>query len=481
MKTESLCEKLYEYAGSDAYPYHMPGHKRRALGELPPELLEPDITEIDGFDDLHQPEGILRELQDQANRLYGADATYYLVNGSTAGILSAVSAAVPMGGHLLLARGCHKSAYHAAYLRKLKLTYLYEAQHPDFAFSEPVTAAQVETTLEQHPNMDAVLIVSPTYEGRIADVRAISDVVHRHGIPLIVDEAHGAHLGFAEGFAPGSCTQGADLVIHSVHKTLPAMTQTALLHLCGDRVDRGRVERFLRIYQSSSPSYVLMASIGDAMNIVETRGAELFAAFRTRYRRMTERLANCNCLRFVPWSDVEAGRQDIGKLIISGGGVVTGQWLYDRLRKRYRLQCEMAAGDFCLAMFTLADGDEAYERMTTALLEIDEELQKEAHDVAHTGGKMRKNGLPAHPEIAVPFAEAWDMPHEMIPLSESPGHVSGTFINLYPPGTPVVVPGEMLSEELARAVGTWLQQGLRVQGIVCREENVEPEICVLEN
>lgn len=480
MKTKNLYEKLRDYARGDAYPYHMPGHKRRVLGELPAELLEPDITEIDGFDNLHQPEGILRELQAQANRLYGADATYYLVNGSTAGILTAVSAAVPMGGHLLIARGSHKSVYHAAYLRRAELSYLYEQSHPNFAFPEPVTAAQAEEALERHPDINAVLIVSPTYEGRIADVRAIADVVHAHGLPLIVDEAHGAHLGFAEGFAPGSCAQGADLVIHSVHKTLPAMTQTALLHICGDRVDRDRVERYLHIYQSSSPSYVLMASIADAMNIVENSGTELFAAFRARYRRMLERLAACKCLRFVPWSDIGSGCQDIGKLVISGGGWVTGQWLYGCLRERYHLQCEMAAGDYCLAMFTLADGDEAYERMVTALSEIDAELaqggispQREDSAAAERSASLWLS-QPAEPEIAVPFAEAWDMPTELTRLSDAAGRISGVFVNLYPPGTPLVVPGEVLTGERIGMIRTWLRQGLRVQGITGEDEGGEP-------
>ena len=249
-----LYKELERYGDLDYYPYHMPGHKRRQLGEIPEQLLKTDITEIDGFDNLHQAEGILKEAQELAGRLYGAEETFYLVNGSTCGILSAISAALPVGGHLLMARGCHKSVYHAAYLRKLKLSYLYPKRLPEFGFSEAVTAEQVREALEQESDIGAVLIVSPTYEGRIADVKAIADEVHAKGLPLIVDEAHGAHLGFADGFASGSCQAGADLVIHSVHKTLPAMTQTALLHVNGGRIDRDLLKRFLRIYHSISMS-----------------------------------------------------------------------------------------------------------------------------------------------------------------------------------------------------------------------------------
>ena len=213
------------------YPYHMPGHKRQAWGALPQQLYELDITEIEGFDNLHQAEGILQELQKKAARIYGADESFYLVNGSTCGILCAVSSALPSGGHILMNRNCHRSAYHGAYLRNLTISYLWPAYMKEYDIYDAVTAEQIREALEQEPDIGAVLIVSPTYEGRVADVKAIAETVHAKGIPLIVDEAHGAHLGLAEGFWPNSCQAGADLVIHSVHKTLPSLTQTALLHV----------------------------------------------------------------------------------------------------------------------------------------------------------------------------------------------------------------------------------------------------------
>jgi arginine/lysine/ornithine decarboxylase len=469
---KGLFEQLRSYGESDYYPYHMPGHKRKQLGNLPPDLLEADITEIDGFDNLHQAEGILHDLQDKANALYGAEESFYLINGSTCGILSAVSAVLPEGGHLLMARGCHKSAYHAAYLRKLKVSYLYSEQVEGFGFGEALTAAQVEQELEKSPDIGAVLIVSPTYEGRIADINAIARAVHRKGIPLIVDEAHGAHLGFAAGFAQGSCTQGADLVIHSVHKTLPAMTQTALLHVNGKLVDRDRLRRFLHIYQSSSPSYILMASICDAMEIVEEQGRERFGWFRERYQKMLEHLQACRVLRFVSWGDIEQGRQDIGKLVIASRDAdVSGQWVYDFLRERYHLQCEMAAGNYCLAMFTLADGEEAYDRMERALLEIDRMLWNRK-DVAEVRGEhrlkgeenFRTNPLPI-PDSAYSLTKAWDMPCKMTKLSDAVGCPVRDFVNLYPPGIPLLVPGEILTSELYEQILRDRARGLRVQGI----------------
>ncbi|MCM1376809.1 MAG: aminotransferase class I/II-fold pyridoxal phosphate-dependent enzyme, partial [Muribaculum sp.] len=262
---EHLFTRLWENSESNFYPYHMPGHKRHVWGQLSESLARLDITEIDGFDNLHQPEGILDGLQKKAALLYGAEESFYLVNGSTAGILSAVSCALPAGGRILMCRNCHRSAYHAAYLRNLAISYLYPQVCDGYDIFDGVTAGQVQAALDRKPDVGAVLIVSPTYEGRISDVREIARVAHSRGIPLIVDEAHGAHLGLAEGFAPNSCQAGADLVIHSVHKTLPALTQAALLHVNGQLIDRDNLKRFLHIYQSSSPSYLLMASIDNAL------------------------------------------------------------------------------------------------------------------------------------------------------------------------------------------------------------------------
>lgn len=480
MNQMGLFEQLREYQKTDCYPYHMPGHKRKQLGKMPQELLGIDITEIDGFDNLYQAEGVLRTLQEQANALYHAEETFYLVNGSTGGILSAVSAALPEGGRLLMARGCHQSVYHAVYLRRLQATYLYPPMVEGFDFYEAVTAEEVRQALESEPDIGAVLIVSPTYEGRIADVRAIAKIVHERGIPLIVDEAHGAHLGFAPGFAEGSCTCGADLVIHSVHKTLPAPTQTALLHVNGNLIDRRRLKRFLRIYQSSSPSYVLMAGIEDAMNIVMKQGQERFARFCFLYRTMSEHLQKCRCLRFVSPDDMEQGRHDVGKLIIDTVMAgVSGQWVYDALRGRFHLQCEMAAENYCLAMFTVADDEEAYRRMEHALFELDRELENslnERSDVARRpdmeDAVRPKRSDPARPVIACPLGEAWDGAWTMTKLSEAIGLAMVEFVSLYPPGIPILVPGEILTEEIYDRLIEYEKQNLNLQGIIKQGEDV---------
>lgn len=451
-------EKLQAYAREEIYPCHMPGHKRRGWGELPEELCRLDITEIEGFDNLHQPEGILLELQKKAAALYGAEESFYLVNGSTCGIMSAVSCALPRGGHLLMARNCHKSAYHAAYLRDLKLSYLHPPCLEEYEVFDAVLPSQVQEALEREPDIGAVLIVSPTYEGRITDVRAVAEIVHKKGIPLIVDEAHGAHLGLHREEPPNSCQQGADLVIHSVHKTLPALTQSALLHVNGSLVDREVLRRFLHIYQTSSPSYLLMAGIDNALEYLEADGGEVFVRFRRRMKRMRELLGACRHLKFLP----EEKAQDPGKLLISVKGTnLSGKQLYDLLLQEHRIQMEMAAGSYVLAMFTVNDGEEAFRRVTEALLQIDRGLREVPEKF-----RLWKEDLFLPRPGAIPLGRAWDLRTESVPLEESAGRHGGEFICLYPPGCPLLVPGEEITEEMCRLVQEYREEGLSVQGIV---------------
>ncbi len=473
---DDLFGKLKENRDSGIYPYHMPGHKRRACGSLSRALCGLDITEIEGFDNLHQPEGILLQLQQRAARLYGAEESFYLINGSTAGLLAAVSAALPAGGHLLLARNCHKAAYHGAYLRKLELSYLYPPLLEEGGLLDGVRPGQVEQALEADASIGAVLLVSPTYEGRISDIPAIAKIVHEKGIPLIVDEAHGAHLGFGGVSPRNSCRAGADLVIHSVHKTLPALTQTALLHVNGSRIDRERLRRFLRIYQSSSPSYLLLASIDNALRFVEQDGERAFGRFERLYGEMLGKLGACKHLHFLPW---DRERQDIGKLVISvEGSGISGRELYDILLKRYGLQLEMAGESYALAMFTVNDSPQGYRRMARALLELDKELEGQAPRPLRE--QTAEGFVPTGPVCRLPLWEAWEKETREVLLEESPGHCAGEFLNLYPPGAPILVPGEVITGQLCQKVENWIRLGLTVQGIRVLNGSIRIKILIEE-
>lgn len=473
-----LFEKLSAYGASDYYPYHMPGHKRRLKTDTMRELAQIDITEIDGFDNLHDAQDILKRIQEEAAATYGAEESFFLVNGSTAGILSAISTAVSPGGKILMVRGAHKSAYHAAYLRDLQIAYLWPGVHPLFGCNLPATAKDVEEALQQTPDVQAVFIVSPTYEGLTADVKSIAEAAHKRNIPLIVDEAHGAHLGFDGRWPESSVKQGADLVIQSLHKTLPAPTQTAILHVNGKLVDRCRLRRFLGIYQTSSPSYIFMAAMEDAIATTSANREKLFGDFWEYWKGMTESLSACRNLIFL-----KEENSDPGKLaVMDKTGFLDGEQLYEMLLHKYHLQPEMAAGRYVLAMFTIGDTKEGYERLTKALLEIDEYITAERKQrtqeklMEREGNRMADAVTPVciqkKTQAVISIGRAWDTPKEWVLLKDAEGKTAGEYVNLYPPGSPIIVPGEIFTKDILTEIAAYRQQGFHVQGVKEIEDDI---------
>ena len=454
-----IYQELINLAEGDMYPFHMPGHKRNLQSTPLKGAFRCDITEIDGFDNLHDEKGIILEAEKRANCLYGADETYFLVNGSTSGVLSAVSAAVSEGGNILAARGSHRSFYHAAYLRGLEIEYLEARMIREYGIFDGYSAEDVKRALgsaESKP--EAVFITSPTYEGKLSDVEGIARVCHENGIILIVDEAHGAHFGFGEGIPESAIECGADIVIHSLHKTLPAMTQTALIHVQGNLVDRAILKRFLRIYQSSSPSYVLMASIDLCMKEMQEKGKK-FADTLVRYRhKIQDETKDCKVLKVPTLSELE----DPAKVLIyADSDAMTGQQLYDILREDYLLQLEMAGEHYALAIITGWDTEEGIERLITAIKEIDARLQSKT-----TGRAAVNRHDYAIPKKDTALYLAWDSIKETVPLSKAEGRTSGDFVNLYPPGIPLIVPGEIISRDLIEDIERYISQNLNVQGIL---------------
>lgn len=471
---EYLYDRLTEYSCSGRYPLHMPGHKRR-LGQME-DPFSFDITEIDGFDNLHHAEGILKECQQRAAELFGAEETYFLVNGSTAGILSAVSCAAAMARRgsapgsgaeetpvILMARNSHKAAYHALYLTGMEPVYLYPEKTEHAFLNGCILPEIVERELEKHPGAAAVFITSPTYDGVISDIKGIADAAHRHGALLIVDEAHGAHFGFHPYFPQSAVRQGADLVIQSVHKTLPSLTQTALLHVSRTLADREMLRRMLGIYQTSSPSYVLMASIDQCVRMLREKGSELFDTFSHEleiFWKEAGKLENLQVIR----------TDDPSRILISGGLTgLSGFEICDILRKNYHLEPEMAAEEYVLALMSVGDGTEGLQVLLQALRKIDAESTACGKEAAAGTVRPRKELRPDRDEcradICLPLRDAWDLQTERISLEECAGRISAEFVYLYPPGIPLVVPGERISRSLAQNLCRYRDEGCSLQGM----------------
>ena len=502
-KQPGLLERLTEYAGSDAYPFHMPGHKRREITDgIPGGFPDPygiDITEIDGFDNLHHAEGILKDAMDEAAAIYGADRSWYLVNGSTCGILSAVFATTENGGKILTARNCHKAVYHAICLNRLEAEYLYPEEITEFGINGGIRAEDVRKALEKdamrcagnsgdvrgkNTKIQAVLITSPTYEGVVSDIRAIADAAHEYGIPLIVDEAHGAHLEYADqchSFPKSALEYGADIVIQSLHKTLPCFTQTAILHVKGKFVDQDRVSRYLSMFQTSSPSYLFMAGMERCIRYMDGDGRNGMVRYEERLEHFMERMEGLQVLEVLDREICGKYRTvagwDPSKIVVSTMRAEDfhGEELAETLRRKYHLEMEMTAPEYVIAMTSLMDTEEGFERLGTALLEIDGALRHcvEPEQQKEKGESKEKERCETpevteskvlHPVRRMLICEAMDADTERTAFQDTVGKVSAEFVYLYPPGIPIIAPGEVFTDAIVEKIMAYKAAGLLVQG-----------------
>jgi arginine decarboxylase len=519
MQEQSIYEKLEAYAKSDAYPFHMPGHKRRM--DWMANVYDIDITEIDGFDDLHHAEGMIKEGMERMAHAVGAKQSYYIVNGSTCGILAAIYGSCPQGATVAVARNTHKSVAHAILLRGLKPIYIYPRNVDNLCISGQVIHKDVEKAYEQSPDIAAVILTSPTYEGIASDIRAIADVVHAHNGILIVDEAHGAHLPYAQNIQIANEPQrqnpltakesrvriadaametrlpysaiheGADIVIQSLHKTLPCLTQSAALHICSDRVDVKKIERALHIFETSSPSYVLMAGMDLCVRYMQKEGAQKLRELTNRLQLFYERSKNWKQLWFL-YPEMEAKRiqaqqieeqqlrvnqnkpcqvdknlpiVDYTKIVFGARGYVnSGRHLHEILHDRYHLQPEMSAPDYVILMTMLTDTEEGFSRLEAALSEINDELEKGVLS-------WEKKDCVTPSPVFVPLRQAMfpieAAEAETIPmlLEEAEGKISAETIYVYPPGCPFLMPGEEISAELLELVRYYKESGMELYGM----------------
>ncbi len=469
---ERLYRKLENYGQSDYYPFHMPGHKRNPDSSESSFPFERDITEIHGFDNLHHAEGIIKEAQEHTAQIYGTKRCFFSVNGSTAALLAAVSAAVSKGGKILMARNCHKAVYNALYLRELMPVYIYPHEDSRLGINGGISPSRVERYLEDHQDVEAVLITSPTYDGVVSDVKNIAHVAHKFGIPLIVDEAHGAHFHFSEYFPTSAAELGADLVVQSFHKTLPSLTQTAVLHVCSDMVDVEKIKRFMSIYQTSSPSYILMASIDACMDKMEKDGSRIFAEFTENLESARQRLMKCEHIRLVrPEMLDSTGVYDFDRsklLFATAGTSINGKELHDRLREEFHIEMEMEAEKYVLGIAAIGDTREGLNRLCNAIDQIDKQVQCVQEEEQECCSYARMNQL-------MTIAQAMDASQKRFPLEESIGKASGEFAYLYPPGIPIIVPGEQITGHFIRNVRRYMEQGLEVQGL---SDSTSETICV---
>lgn len=536
-KMESYYHILKRYADGDMYPLHMPGHKRRSFSEVLEELQrfmcqravmtekksdvkevalvnvceqedalkgleksfkdqekasledalqgflqkketwsEPvlldgvmtlDVTEISDLDDLHHATDALKASMEQVAQEYGAAKSFYVINGSTCGNLAALEAVTNFGDEVLIARNCHKSVYNELIHRGLRPHYVYPQYVDDLGISGSVLPQDVEKILQNNPNIKAVMVVSPTYDGVVSDIKGIAQVVHAYGIPLIVDEAHGAHF-FSE-----SIHLGADLVIQSLHKTLPSLTQTALLHVRDEYVSIRRVEEALQYFQSTSPSYLLVASIDTCMEFCRHFKRELMDLFEEKLRYLYKSCEKLREIYIYPYQFPEnygIFKRDASKVLIaSRHGVADGTEIAAFLHDEGHLELEMTAQNYGLALLSPFDSWEGLQRLVSCLERLDEKILEryQRQGAAQSATKGYQKALPT--QVMTPYEAKCREVLEVL-WEEAAGFVAADLLYVYPPGIPLLVPGERVDKTILELGNAFRGRGLVLRGLSEKDE-----------
>lgn len=486
---DDMLGKLEAYSKENIVPMHMPGAKRNSelIGrymDYMPAPYDIDITEIDGFDNMHNADGMIKKAFEKTAALYGADESLFLVNGSTAGNMAAICGVTDKGDSIIVARNCHISVYNAIILNELDANYVYPQYDDEYGYYKGISLREIKDAVEKNESMGkdikAVVITSPTYEGNVSDIKNIAAYLHEHNIPLIVDEAHGAHFKFSCEFPQTAVEQGADIVINSVHKTLPSLTQTAVMHINYGYVNVSKVKRYWNIYQSTSPSYILMGSIDRCMSIIEKDGEYLFENYISKLKILRNKLGQLKNIKLID-SD------DISKIVI---GCDNAKKLYDILLKEYGIQLEMSSLKYAIAMTSIFDSAEYYDRFYNALCEIDRRYNAnninnsannnqnyaEHYNIFNNTLSIKKADIKVNiadfknealMSIAKALNEGDKNGYDKIMMNDSSlyGRISAKMVYVYPPGIPILCPGEIISENVVNIISKAIDNGLEVVGL----------------
>ncbi|MDP9111991.1 MAG: aminotransferase class I/II-fold pyridoxal phosphate-dependent enzyme [Candidatus Eremiobacteraeota bacterium] len=471
-------QALLDYVDAGVIPFHTPGHKQgigmdRAFREFIGEnIASIDLTPMPGIDDLLQPTESLLEAQQLAAEAYGADRSYFLINGSTSGNQCMMMAAVNPGDRIAVPRNAHKSMLGGLVMSGAHPIYMQPEVDESLHMDNCVTPETVERTLAEFPNIKAVYLVSPTYYGVAADIASIAKVAHDAGKLLLVDEAWGPHFHFHPALPLSATAAGADLCINSTHKMLSAFSQCAMLHQIGPRVRVDRLEAVLKMFLSTSPNLPMVASLDVARKQMATEGVALLSrtidlAEDTR-RRLNE-IPGVYC-----FGEELQGRPGIfdldpTKVTITVKNLgYTGYEASEILRRRYNVQVELADLFNVVALFTIGTTASAADRLVLGVSELAREDR--AVDIFSPSGILErrlKTGsyrLPKIPPMRMLPRDAFLADTELVNFKQSKGRICAETISPYPPGIPVISPGEEIGEEIIDYLMLEIRAGVRMQG-----------------
>ncbi|WP_099353590.1 aminotransferase class I/II-fold pyridoxal phosphate-dependent enzyme [Fredinandcohnia onubensis] len=460
---------LIEHSKKNPTQFHIPGHKKGA--GIDPEFrnfigdnaLSIDLINIGPLDDLHQPKGIIKQAQDLAAKAFGADHTFFSVQGTSGAIMTMVMAVCGPGDKIIVPRNVHKSVMSAIVFSGAVPIFIHPEIDNTLGISHGITTDSVNKALEQHPDAKGLLVINPTYFGVAADLKKIVEIAHSYEVPVLVDEAHGVHIHFHDGLPLSAMQAGADMAATSVHKLGGSMTQSSILNVREGLVSANRVQTILSMLTTTSTSYLLLASLDVARRRLVTEGYDLIEKTIQLANYMREKINEIEKLKCI-------GREILGskatfdfdptKLIISVKDLgITGSDAEVWLREKYNIEVEMSDLYNILCIVTPGDTKKEADLLIAALANLSDE-------VSHLSESriVPEVLLPDIPVLALSPRDAFYSETEVVPFEESAGRVIAEFIMVYPPGIPIFIPGEIITEENLTYIQTNIEAGLPVQG-----------------
>jgi len=468
-----LFEKLRSHYNQSPVSFHVPGHK---LGVgFPPHgksifnnILSIDMTEITGLDDLHQPEGVIKQAQLKAAKLFSADQTFFLVNGSTAGNLAMVLSVCQPGDKIIVQRNVHKSIINAMMLARAVPIYITPEEISTLGITGAVTVEQVKDALIKSPDAKAVFIMNPNYYGICIDITDIAEVAHKYDIPLLVDEAHGAHFGLHPSLPPSALQMGADMVVQSTHKTLSALTMGSMLHIKGKLIDIDRVKLFLSMIQSSSPSYPIMASLELSVQWIAEQGEKLWYTALNAVNILKKR-DSFQTLELFPSIDPKYLVDPLKLIIHSKSSAISGFELQQRLQQK-NIYTELADLQNVLAIITFGNTINDLDKLYIAIKEIDQDIINHSYDLNGFEANqpiypISDNILNIQSKSEVSLEKVLYGKKESVLFEDSVGKVSAEMVIPYPPGIPMIQLGERITKEVIQYLLLIKEKGAKFQGI----------------
>lgn len=459
MKTP-VFDGLKNLMEENSVSFHMPGHKgKNTLIEWGKYIPYIDTTEVEGMDNLLEPRGIIKESQELAAQVYGAKSTIYGVNGSTGSIYIALSAITKPGDKVLIQRNCHKAVYNAMILNRLNPVYIYPNYNEEHNVLTGLDPDEIEEILLENQDIKAVVMTYPNYYGVCSDIEKIVEVVHKYNKILMVDEAHGPHMSFSDKMPISALKAGADIVIHSTHKTLPSFTQTSMIHVGTDRVDLNKLRDRFALYTTTSPSYLFTLSNELAAAYMDGEGRERLDWSINKVNEVIHRLQKIDRVFVFTGDnfDPTIHDKDNTKILFKIDGI-KGSKVKKLLRTEHNIRLEMSDYYYGLILTSLMNDEEDYEKLLLAIEEIARTAPYE--EINSVSIKMPT------PHVVMNIAAAYYGKKELVDLEAAIGRISAASVIPYPPGIPLIVPGEMITRELYDHIIMTMENGLEIVGLM---------------